>query len=105
MNKQPVTMLGITIGIFLSLMVMVCVYHGCAAPLEKVIQSERNAEASFVLVKRELVDPLPEGEVKDKWIDRLIAFRVECLVRIARLEGKTIDPKIEMDRIRKEWQK
>ena len=74
--------------LFTSILVMASVLAGCASVPDKVKESLAGDLRDWRLVKKELVQPMPEGGEREVWLKRMAAFIVRARANVAWAEGE-----------------
>ncbi len=71
-----------------SILVLASILAGCASVPDKVRESMAGDLRDWRLVKKELVQPMPEGEAREVWLKRMAAFIVRARANVAWAEDE-----------------
>ena len=69
--------------VFMSILFVATLLPACSSVPDKVQESLRGDLRDWRLVKKELVQPMPEGPERDLWMKRMAAFIVRARANVA----------------------
>ena len=73
--------------LFTSILLVMAMLPACSSVPDKVQDSMRGDLRDWRMVKKELVQPMPEGKEREVWLKRMAAFIVRARANVAWAEG------------------